>query len=715
MTILNHYVIALSSSSISFFLLALIVYLNNPKKKKINVIFSFYSLSIGVWSMGQAFCVSASSEASALFWARFFHAGVIFISTTFIHFTYTLLGFTGKRHKKVLFTLYTLSLVFLVLDMTPLYIPSVVAKKFSLNFYWKIGPAYILFLVFWVGTVIYGLYELFNAYSNAKGVRRNQLAYFCWSTLAGYIGGSGNYLPAFNLHIYPFNPFGTYAAPLYMIIISYTIIRYRLMDIRLIIKDTTIHILSALAISITFITLGLNFFSRPTMIIMIILTAIASSLFFPFLKRLLQPIIYGSRYQYQKTISRFSKELVSILQMDELLKTTIDTIVKAMGLEKGYILLLDEQGVNYSPRSSYGLIEMKNLSLAVKDRFIDWLRQQNDIVVKEDLERNIVESDVEGKMAIEKMRQIEVDACVPMIIKGNLIGLITLGNKSTGDIYNTEDVELLTTLANQLSIAIENATAYNKIENLNQELAQKMQELTETQEYLLKSEKINLLGELAFGLGHELRNPFMCLQGCLDMITWKIEDLKLQGASTSEIMGLIESGKKECLRVGSIIDNLRDFAKPGQAESVDINEIIERSLELVQHEIKMGNIEIIKDIPPVLPKINGSLVQYEQVFINLIRNACQAMETKKESKLYLSVNNYAQDHLAISVKDTGSGISAKELSRLFGNFYTTKKDGMGMGLYMSNRIIKAFNGRIEVNSDEGEGCTFTVILPLKSV
>ena len=226
---------------------------------------------------------------------------------------------------------------------------------------------------------------------------------------------------------------------------------------------------------------------------------------------------------------------------------------------------------------------------------------------------------------------------------------------------------------------------------------------------LIKSEKLITIAEMSSGIVHEIGNTIGGVSFCTDRLILQWQE---KGFGDSEIDELLKKSKKYIKHLTEIIGRLRDFAKPGQVEKVDINKAVDASIEIAKDGFKgpLINIEIIKDMDEGIPRIEGNSVYFEQIFLNLIRNASQAMEGMKGKIIIKGRSN--NNHINIAVQDTGPGIPKEDLEKVFGAFYTTKRDGMGMGLYIIDNIIKSFGGRLEVESEEGRGCTFTVALPV---
>jgi signal transduction histidine kinase len=186
----------------------------------------------------------------------------------------------------------------------------------------------------------------------------------------------------------------------------------------------------------------------------------------------------------------------------------------------------------------------------------------------------------------------------------------------------------------------------------------------------------------------------------------------MKGFSDPDIDDLITKTKKYAERSTDIVRRLNDFAKPGRVEKVDVYEVVDASIEMAKDGFKklLTNIDIIKQMDEGIPKVEGNYVHFEEIFLNLIGNACQAMEGMG-GKIIIK-GRRENNSVHIDVQDTGPGIPKEDLGKVFGAFYTTKKDGMGMGLYIIDKIVTTFGGKLELESELNRGSTFKVVLPI---
>ncbi len=234
--------------------------------------------------------------------------------------------------------------------------------------------------------------------------------------------------------------------------------------------------------------------------------------------------------------------------------------------------------------------------------------------------------------------------------------------------------------------------------------------LRTTQEELIQAEKLTSLGQLAASVAHEINNPLSGVLIYLNLMTKKIAADDIRKEITLDYLGKIDS---EVTRVTKLVQNLLGFARQSTPtlKQVDINEVANWALDLVAHSAELQNVQIIKELNPSLPQLIADFDQLQQVFTNLILNAIQAMPQGGRLTLRTSVDN---SHLKVEVQDTGCGISPENMHKLFTPFFTTKQEvkGVGLGLAVAYGIVQRHRGKIEVQSKEERGTTFTISLPL---
>jgi len=234
--------------------------------------------------------------------------------------------------------------------------------------------------------------------------------------------------------------------------------------------------------------------------------------------------------------------------------------------------------------------------------------------------------------------------------------------------------------------------------------------LKTTQEGLIQAEKLTSLGQLAAAVAHEVNNPLAGVLVYTQLLTKKINSDTFSKETALEYLSKMES---ELTRSTRLVRNLLDFARqsPPRFWEVDINEVVNRSFDLAAHSAELQHVRVTKELAPSLPQIMADFDQLQQVCTNLIMNAIQAMPEGGELTIRTSADN---SQVKIGVQDTGVGISPENMRKLFTPFFTTKREvkGVGLGLAVSYGIIQRHQGRIEVQSKEGEGATFTVYLPL---
>ncbi|MCP4158296.1 MAG: GHKL domain-containing protein [bacterium] len=248
-----------------------------------------------------------------------------------------------------------------------------------------------------------------------------------------------------------------------------------------------------------------------------------------------------------------------------------------------------------------------------------------------------------------------------------------------------------------------------KVEERTAELKRNYEELKKTKEKLAQSEKMSFLGQLMAGITHEINNPLTAVIGNADLLLMKKNLDEKQNKSVRKI----KVAGDRCIR---LVKNLLTFSRnqPLERFPVPLTAIMDTVIDLLENELKQYKTEINVRIPRDLPPVKVERLQIEQVFINLVKNAMQAMSGNEKPVITISVESQ-EGFVLVSVKDNGPGIPEESLSHLFDAFFTSKKQGKGtgLGLALCKRFAAAHRGDISVSSRVGEGTDFIVKLPVE--
>lgn len=241
-----------------------------------------------------------------------------------------------------------------------------------------------------------------------------------------------------------------------------------------------------------------------------------------------------------------------------------------------------------------------------------------------------------------------------------------------------------------------------------EELQQAYDEMKQLQEQLIQSEKMASLGQMAAGVAHEINNPISGVLVYLHMIMKDLEDNQIDRKQALKFLG---DSRDELKRCSKIIKSLLDFSRQSHPRLTPVNlgGILDETFEILAHKAKLQDIEVIWNVDPGIPSIQADPDQLKQVFLNLLLNAIQAMPRGGRLTIHAS---QAGDKVRVDIEDTGFGISAGNIAKLFTPFFTTKEkgEGVGLGLAMAYGIIKRHGGDILVSSSQKEGTTFSVVL-----
>ena len=267
-------------------------------------------------------------------------------------------------------------------------------------------------------------------------------------------------------------------------------------------------------------------------------------------------------------------------------------------------------------------------------------------------------------------------------------------------------------MSNQLKAEHSENVAWTR--TLEQRVEQKTRELKRAHEHALHTEKMASIGKMAAVLAHEINNPLSGILTYAKLLRKWIDHEDGGNGRRQDIRESLDLIAAESRRCGDLVKNLLTFSRttPINLQPTNLNQVIDRSLRLIQHQLDLAMIHVEPDLDPELPPVTCDAAQIEQVLLALMMNALDAMP--QGGNLWITTKHSRDDGaVRIIVRDDGCGIAPEILSRLFEPFLTTKETGrgVGLGLAISRSILERHNGNIEVQSEVGQGTTFTVTLP----
>ena len=699
--------------------LGLFVLVKN-KDNKTSQTFSAFAFTIAFWSFFYYLWQIADNSGSALFWCRVLMAGAIFIPVTYLHFVVRFLNI--QKQKIFLILSYILFVLFLLFDLTPLFI-SHVEPLLGFAFWPIAGPIFSIFLPIWLAYVVYSSYLLYQRYRSVEGLQRLQIRYVLLGMILGFAGGSTNY---FLWYYIPIPPIFNILTSAYVATVAYSIIRYRLMDIRIVARKIFIFGGASVVAYLTYYAilwfennlLG-GAYSSKSFLIGVVIAGLFVTLFqysSKWIERLANKYFFFSLYNYQETINRVSGQLTHYTDLSKINDLVSTTIKESLGVTRVEINLFE-----------------KNSRSAKKDPLIKYLQTNQRPVVLEELSILVNDERLKEQREIfsavyEQVKNLGAAICLLMVSNERLIGLIILGPKVIGDPFTVEDLELLMTLSNQAAIAIDNAELYKEVKDFNKTLKQKVNEQTmslqdktkvleEQAEHLKKL--LAMRSEFLDIASHQLKTPISVISGTISMF----KEGSVQKMPVETQNKLIDNIYQKSLKISQII---RDILQASEFDtekfsfvekkivSVDLNKLLTSVIADNQAFANEKKLQLVFMPNPANPKINSDPDYLEQAFFNLVDNA---LKYTKEGKVEVLLDENPQS-IIIKVKDTGVGIPKDDQGRMFGKFERAKNavdmytDGSGLGLFITKEIIEAHpGGTIAFASEEGKGTEFTITIP----
>ena len=689
-------------------LLAVITLVRNPGSR-LNRVFAYFVTGMAVWNVGTFMLRRAPDEIAATFWEIVIHAGVVLLPAFYYHFVLIFLEST-TQHRPSLVVVYLLAAFFSVVNLSgsPLFTQGV---KWT---YWgwtpAIGPLYYLFFPYFFGFLIYGLSHLVKAYRGVdSSFRRNRATLILLGTLVSVAGGFidiarfllARVVPAAEL-VYPM---GIPANMVFALMLGTSIVRYRLFDVNVAVKKGAIYLVlwGVLTSVLVLAEQYADWEQMNPLWVILPLGFIMTLLVSPLGQRLegsIERLMFSRRRGCYETLLDLSKRMSTILDFGRLMETLVHGLVRGVPLTHCALMIYDAARsafVIYREETNIGEGATVTM-IPVDSPIVQWLNQTGRVLVKEEVKLNPEIAEY-FETAEGELEEIRAALIVPLKIENKLTGILLVGEKLSGEIFDDQELEVLAVLANQVAISLENARLYEELSASNAQLMQASR---------LKS-------QFLASMSHELRTPLNSIIGFSKVLLNRL-DGDLSERQETYIRSVHNSGTHLLQLINGILDFSRIEAGKLEmmSEELDLHELIDECIESSMPLARGKQLKLEKNIPLELPRLIADRTKVKQILLNLLSNA---IKFTTQGRVLVGVQA-EPEAVRVRVSDTGIGIRAEDLARLFEPFQQLDNPvargagGTGLGLAISKKFVELHGGRIWAESRENQGSTFQFTLPL---
>lgn len=701
--------IVLIFSIIVLFLLGLVVLLNNSKSIANRILTAFIASSI-FWVFTNLMANMATTDGAALFWSRLALPSAALLVHLFMVYTY----YFPKRRPYRRFTLQLFGaplILFAALTFTDYNASSITAGENNL----VVGQLYYFFIAYFIISGFVGFRNLIKSYRESAGKERMQVAYMLAGLMLAFIPGLITNAFAIIFENYFFVTIGPSVSLIMVGFWVLAIVKHRLFNIRLVVARSLAYFLLLFTLASIY---GITIFSfstlfsqqRPSIIqnaIYIVLAVILAFTFQPlktFFEKLTDKIFFRDHYDSQHLINEVGQILVEEFKLERMIQKSLAKIGGTIRVASGNIYVFDKDKIYQTSR--YGAVPHKLMT----DRDLFFFHRK--LTVLDEIER--------GKEK-EIMEEHNLRLVLRLSTREEFVGYLALGDKLSGDIYSSQDIEALEILGQELAVAISNSKAYEEIANFNMTLQDKVDDATKrlrvANTHLKELDKAK--DEFISMASHQLRTPLTTIKGYLSMLSEGDA-----GKLTKQQKEFVDYSYSGSQRMVNLISDLLNVSRMSagkfmiEKSAIDLTEVVDQEVFQLQSHAKAKNLELIYKKPTKpLGLIELDENKTRQVIMNFIDNA---IYYTKEGSVTVNLEKVG-DSLELRVKDTGIGVPKDAQKKLFSKFFradnaqTVRPDGTGLGLYLAKRVVEDQGGKIIFETAEGKGSTFGFSMPAKNL
>lgn len=414
-------------------------------------------------------------------------------------------------------------------------------------------------------------------------------------------------------------------------------------------------------------------------------------------------VLLGERLRFETLLSEqvatFSR--ISPVDVDREIQRALRRIADLLGVDWGNLTEYSDDSRTARVTHSWVAEGVGPQPPAIRFEEIPWVvtRLRRGELVRFSKIEELPESEAAVDRQTYRRLGVKSQVAVPLTVEGAVVGALAFSTVGTERVWRDEFVQRLHLLGDVFANTLSRRRSEMEGQRLRQDLAH--------------VGRVSTMGELTASLAHELNQPLTAILSNAQAAQRILASDKADLADIRDILGDIVEDDK---RAGEVIHRLRGFLKKSNLElsTLDIGELVSQVARLVSSDAILRNVSIRLELAPGLPPVCGDRVQLQQVILNLLMNGLDAMRESSEGERTLVLRTLRADppaSLVVAVEDSGVGIDEADLDHVFHAFYTTKPEGLGMGLAIARSIVEAHGGRLEARNNPERGATFSFTLP----
>lgn len=416
-------------------------------------------------------------------------------------------------------------------------------------------------------------------------------------------------------------------------------------------------------------------------------------------------VLFPRRSQVLHLLNRLSQELALTSDLTELSNLLVNTLGEVLQLKTVSLLVRAPRGEGYVIASAYGwkVTDYRKMRFSENSFLLQLMKAAgSEVLLREKTAPAL--SWQEANQLTQDFDLLHATCAIPLWAKSELVGSINLLTPASGHELDEGDLRFFRDFGEEMARSVQSALVIQQLKISNEELR-------DAQSELLQTAKRTAIEQLATGIAHEIHNPLTIISGKAQVLLLQ-KDQKRYDEKVEEVLKTIV---KQTRRAADITKKLLMFSRHSapSREKLGLEGVLEDTVSLIAYQTSLEGIEIQRLVARDLPDFYGNIQELREVFFNLILNALQA--AGPEGRIQVGITFEKADQLfVIQIADNGPGIPAENLDKVFNPFFTTRPEGIGLGLFVTQQIVHRYGGSIRVESEPGEGTLFVMELPLET-